>query len=202
MKNFIFGILILFIGCVSVDTYNTDLNKIKSERDKLKEENLNLKVDLSLSKGALQQFGAQIKDLENRLAIQLQNGTMHLKQYDDRIVISVDNDICFESGSAKINQQALDFLNQIGTNLSIYTDNIIFIEGNTDNVPIIPNSWIKDNWELSSQRAISVIRILEKSIDPKRLKLVGNSEYNPLLENDSEENKGKNRRVDIIIIPR
>ena len=80
-------------------------------------------------------------------------------------------------------------------------DDLIRVEGHTDNVPI--GERLKDkyfsNWELSAARAASVVRYFQygHSIDPVRLEAVGYSEYRPVVENDSDTNRQRNRRVSI-----
>ncbi len=80
-------------------------------------------------------------------------------------------------------------------------DNHIRIEGHTCNLPINTPRF-PSNWELSAARAIAVLRyfIEKKGISPQRLIAVGYGEYQPLVPNDSEENRRKNRRVEIVIL--
>ena len=75
------------------------------------------------------------------------------------------------------------------------------IEGYTDDVPMASGVY-DTNWELSTARAVSVVRYLveEENIDPNRLSAVGYGEYRPIVPNDSVENRAKNRRVNILII--
>jgi chemotaxis protein MotB len=79
----------------------------------------------------------------------------------------------------------------------------IGIEGHTDNVPIKYSGW-KSNWELSTARALSVLHYLEdsKNIDPKRLSATGYGEFQPVTVNDTPEGRQKNRRVEIVILPK
>ena len=77
------------------------------------------------------------------------------------------------------------------------------IEGNTDDVPISkPN--IRNNWDLSTLRASSVVQALQNNygIDPKRLTAGGRGEYNPVASNASPDGKARNRRTEIIITPK
>lgn len=202
MKTCLSLILIfLTLGCASIKKANLELEVVKAERDSCLREKLILEDKIKYSEMTIKDFSSQVSDLEIRLVEEIQKGTIKIKQYDDRIIITIDNDISFESGSATLSKEALGFLNQIGENLEEYTDNVIFVEGNTDSDKVKEGSWIQDNWELSILRSLHVVRVLERRITPKRLKIFGHGEYNPLFPNDSKENKRKNRRVDIIIIP-
>ena len=77
------------------------------------------------------------------------------------------------------------------------------IEGHTDNVPIKYSGW-KSNWELSSARAMSVLHYLidDHGINPPRLSATGYGEYHPVETNDTAEGRQKNRRVEIVILPK
>jgi chemotaxis protein MotB len=91
-------------------------------------------------------------------------------------------------------------LQKIGAIIS-KTDYLIRIEGHTDNLPI-HTALFPSNWELSTARAVNVLRyfIKEHNIDPRRLAAEGFSEFHPLAANDRPENRAKNRRVEIIFI--
>ena len=76
------------------------------------------------------------------------------------------------------------------------------IEGHTDNRPIKKSGW-KSNWELSTARALSVLHYLsEKSVAEPRLAAIGYGEYKPVASNDTKEGRQKNRRVEIVILPK
>ncbi|HSQ33995.1 MAG TPA: OmpA family protein, partial [Peptostreptococcaceae bacterium] len=76
----------------------------------------------------------------------------------------------------------------------------IVIEGHTDNIPI-KSSKYGSNWELSTQRAVSVVRFFveQKGMSPTQFSATGYGEYKPLVDNKTPENRAKNRRVDIVI---
>ncbi|MBC7418073.1 MAG: OmpA family protein, partial [Pedobacter sp.] len=79
----------------------------------------------------------------------------------------------------------------------------VLIEGNTDNVPISQKN-IRNNWDLSTLRASSVVQALQNKygVDPKRLTAGGRGEYNPVADNGTPDGKSKNRRTQIIITPK
>ena len=81
------------------------------------------------------------------------------------------------------------------------TDNEIVAEGNTDDVPV-KNGEYDSNWELSTERALSIVKYLIKNenINPNRISLKGYGEYNPIVPNDNDEDRAKNRRVDILVV--
>ncbi len=114
------------------------------------------------------------------------------------IVISLPSSLLFDSGSASIKPEAIDALTKISEKLKEIPGKIK-IEGHTDNVPI-SSSIYKSNWELSSARASSVLHfLLERGLSPDRFSIAGYGEYRPIAPNDTEEDRAKNRRVELII---
>jgi chemotaxis protein MotB len=76
----------------------------------------------------------------------------------------------------------------------------VVVAGYTDNVPVAGKGAIKDNWDLSTERAVSVVRYLQaKGVDPKILGAAGFSEYRPLAANDSAAGRSQNRRIEIAL---
>lgn len=119
------------------------------------------------------------------------------------VYISLSDNMLYKSGSYEISDKANATLSKIAKIIMDYKDFEVLIEGNTDNVPISkPN--IRNNWDLSSLRASSVVQALQNNfgVDPKRLTAGGRGEYNPVASNDSEAGRVKNRRTQIIITPK
>lgn len=122
-------------------------------------------------------------------------------EYDqDGIYVNIQESILFGSGSAIIADSGKNTLNDLGELIQQF-DNAVVIEGYTDNVPMNNNNF-SSNWELSTGRALSVLRYLseERNVDPTRLAAKGYGEYHPIVPNDSESNKAKNRRVNIVLV--
>jgi len=119
------------------------------------------------------------------------------------VYISLSDNMLYKSGDYQISEVAGATLSKIAKIIKDYKEYDVLIEGNTDNVPINkPN--IRNNWDLSTLRASSVVQALqtEYGVDPKRLTAGGRGEYNPIADNNSEAGKAKNRRTQIIITPK
>jgi chemotaxis protein MotB len=119
------------------------------------------------------------------------------------VYISLSDNMLYKSGDYQISERAGETLSKIAKIITDYKDYEVLIEGNTDNVPISrPN--IRNNWDLSTLRASSVVQALqnEYGVDPKRMTAGGRGEYNPVADNDTEAGKMKNRRTQIIITPK
>lgn len=119
------------------------------------------------------------------------------------VYISLSDNMLYKSGSYEISDKAGSTLSKIAKIITDYKDYDLLIEGNTDDVPISkPN--IRNNWDLSTLRASSVVQALQNNygIDPKRLTAGGRGEYNPVASNASPDGKARNRRTEIIITPK
>ena len=119
------------------------------------------------------------------------------------VYISLSDNMLYKSGSYEISDMAGATLSKIAKIITDYRDYDVLIEGNTDNVPISkPN--IRNNWDLSTLRASSVVQALQNNygVDPKRLTAGGRGEYNPVADNATPDGKTKNRRTEIIITPK
>ena len=131
-----------------------------------------------------------------------------LKEVDVQVLkgvvyISLADNMLYKSGSYEINSRAAETLSKIAKIIKDYKDYDVLIEGNTDNVPIKREN-IRNNWDLSTLRASSVVQALQNDygVDPKRLTAGGRGEYNPIASNDTEVGKQRNRRTQIIITPK
>lgn len=116
------------------------------------------------------------------------------------LVISIQETLLFESGSADITPRAREILDKINTVLAT-APNYIKVEGHTDNLPINTGRF-PSNWELSVLRATNVLHIMAApgTISPDRLSAAGYGEYRPLASNDTEAGRARNRRVDLVIL--
>lgn len=113
------------------------------------------------------------------------------------VIVRIGDDLLFSSGKAAVKRRANPVLDAvIAAFKGKYKD--IFVEGHTDNVPI-RSSKFPSNWELSSSRALNVVKYLNRvgKIKAKNLAAVGHGEHRPLVPNSSRENRAKNRRVEI-----
>jgi chemotaxis protein MotB len=115
------------------------------------------------------------------------------------LVITFSEKYMFDPGKADIYNEAKEVIKNIAQ-LLVDEPNRISIEGHTDNTPISTPEF-PSNWELSTARATRILRYLleELKFEPKRLTAAGFGEWHPVVDNDTPENRAKNRRVDIIV---
>ena len=136
-----------------------------------------------------------------------------LKEVDVQVLkgvvyISLADNMLYKTASYEINDRAAETLSKIAKIIMDYKEYDVLVEGNTDNVPVNPNSPlmknIRNNWDLSTLRASIVVQYLQKNygVDPKRMTAGGRGEYNPLTSNNTELGRQRNRRTQIIITPK
>lgn len=117
----------------------------------------------------------------------------------DRLTIRLGNVLLFRAGQDTLTPRAREVLDEVSLLLA-KLGNPIRVEGHTDDIPISTTQF-PSNWELSSARAISVVRYLEsRGISSGRLSAAGYGEFHGIFPNDTTEHRAKNRRVEILVI--
>lgn len=114
------------------------------------------------------------------------------------VILQLSDRIMFSSGKSDILPEAKSLIEKVVKIIASYPTYHIRIEGHTDNTPIFTSRFLS-NWELSTSRAVNVVRyILDLGrITSDRLSAAGFGEYKPIFPNDTQENKSRNRRVEI-----
>jgi len=118
------------------------------------------------------------------------------------VMISVADNLLFSTASYKVKNEANNVLEQLASLINSEPSMDVMIEGHTDSRSI-STLGIQDNWDLSVKRATSIVRILEKkyNVASNRLIASGRGSSMPLLDNNSKENRARNRRTRIVILP-
>ena len=130
----------------------------------------------------------------DEISVEMKNG---------KVYVSLSDKLLFKSGSAAVEEKGLDAIKTVADVLNKNPEIDVLIEGHTDNVPIKTAKY-EDNWALSADRALSIVRLLsnEHGVSPKRLEAAGRAEFYPKAGNDSVEGRAKNRRTEIILSPK
>ncbi len=120
------------------------------------------------------------------------------------VFISISDKLLFKSGSYNVSDRAKEVLGKVAKVINSKPDFECMVEGHTDNVPYISNGVLLDNWDLSVKRSTSIIRVLTKDlgVPAKQLIAAGRSEYIPLVDNNTADNRAINRRTRIVIMPK
>lgn len=118
------------------------------------------------------------------------------------VFISIADKLLFQSGSYNVTNRAKEILAKVAKVINSKPNFEAMVEAHTDNVPY-KRDVLLDNWDLSVKRATSVVRVLESlEVNPQQLIASGRSYHVPLVENDTAENRAKNRRTRIVVLPK
>lgn len=132
--------------------------------------------------------------IEDELKDWVNKGQVAVRGNEKWLEVEINSNILFGSGLARLSDEATLILSGL-TQIFKTTDKPLYVSGYTDNVPIDTLQY-PSNWELSAARSASVVRLMADSgIEPYRLGAIGFAEHRPVVENDSELNRQKNRRV-------
>lgn len=146
----------------------------------------------------------ELSDLKDKIDKYLEENDLDkviaTTEYKKGLVISIKDNILFDSGKTTLKSNVIDNLNQIGKLLKGF-DAYVRVEGHTDNIPI-SNSSFKSNWELSVSRATQVLHFLvdNKYVPNNKISAVGYGQFRPIANNSTPNGRDKNRRVDILIV--
>ncbi len=201
----ILGLLLLAAGCASTDQ---DLTRITQEQAltirslKNEVERLNRQLDELMQ--ARQDLVRAKSELEWKLQDEMNAGDLSVSMQEKGLVVTVLDRVLFDSGKATLKPSSEAALSKVAEILKgKVRDQMIYVEGHTDNVPIQQSGW-PSNWELSTARALEVIYyfIEAGNLVPERLAVAGYGEFHPVADNGTSEGQMNNRRVEIVISPK
>lgn len=120
------------------------------------------------------------------------------------VFISIADKLMFKSGSYIVSDRAKEILGKVAKVVNDKPTFECMVEGHTDNVPFTGNAILLDNWDLSVKRSTAIIRVLTKDlgVKPSQLIAAGRGEFIPLVPNDTSDNRSKNRRTRIVVLPK
>ena len=219
---------VLLSACVSSGKYDeamtemekmrTSLGSTQGELSTSQSENDRMRKSLGSTQAKLTASQAEIATLSkieaetkrrneiyaqfvNRLQSMIDGGKLTVNIDAGRIVINLPNNVLFKTGSANLNPEGQEALTQIGGVLKQFADRRFQIEGHSDNVPI-KSSRFPSNWELSTARSLSVVHLLtEMGVNPENISAAGFGEFRPRADNEDENGRKLNRRIEIVMLP-
>jgi chemotaxis protein MotB len=191
------------------DELSRNISDLRQKTADLESENARLKEEISnLQKSKVEEVQKTSKtyeDMLEKMKSEISQGQVTISELKGKLTLNMVDAILFDSGKAEVKPQGLAVLQKVTDILKSIKDKMIRIEGHTDNAKITGALAKKypTNWELSAARAINVTRYLQQQgINPTLLSAVAYGEYHPVVSNDSEEGKAKNRRIEIILVPK
>lgn len=122
---------------------------------------------------------------------------------DEGMLISIRENVLFESGVAEVRSENRKIAKEISDLLVMDLPRNIIVSGHTDNIPI-KNHQYESNWDLSVMRSVNFMKLLleNKELDPEMFSAKGHGEFKPVASNETKKGRAKNRRVEILIVPR
>ncbi|HWE30758.1 MAG TPA: OmpA family protein, partial [Polyangia bacterium] len=187
------------------------LEKLGQNVDKLAHEKGQLDATLADAKARLEDLRKQkqaaearaqtFRNLVAQLRSMIDSGQLKVIIRDGRMIIALPNDVLFDSGKTVIKPDGQAALANVAQVLAGIPDRHFLVAGDTDDVPI-HTSRFPSNWELSTARAVEVVKLLvDKGLKPEVLAAAGYGQFDPVAPNDSPEHRAQNRRIEIVLQP-
>ena len=187
------------------------LEKMGKDADKMLGEKGTLSSALAEAKARLEELrkaqaaadarAATFRQLAMKLHKMIDSGQLSIALRDGRMVIRLPNDVLFDSGQTDLKSTGQTALKGLAGVLKSLSDRRFQVAGNTDNVPIATPRF-PSNWELSTRRAVEVVHFLvNQGMNPQILSAAGYGEFDPVVPNDSAQNRAKNSRIEITLQP-
>jgi len=187
----------------------TDLESSRKTIESLDLHTRNLAVEIEQERLEKQQVLEKMQSSYNQLAEQMEQeierGEITISELEGKLTVNMVDSILFASGSARIKKEGLQVLKRVADIVKDVEDKDIQVEGHTDNIPISPRiqKIFESNWELSTARAVTVVRFLqEQGIPGEKLTALGYGEYHPIASNDTRKGRAQNRRIQIVLVPK
>ena len=175
----------------------------------LEGDNARLKQELAEAQKAreekVREVSSTYEQLVAKMKGEIDKGQVTISELKGKLTVNMVDAILFDSGKSEIKPEGLVVLGKVIEILKTVSDKSIRIEGHTDNQPILGplTQRYQTNWELSAARAINVARYLQKqAIEPANLSAAAFGEFKPVADNMTPEGRAKNRRIEIVLVPK
>jgi len=175
---------------------------LDAENRMLKAENASL---VKAREEQVQKVSSTYESMLEKMKSEIEQGQVTISELKGKLTVNMVDSVLFDSGKAEVKKGGLQILGKVISILKDVRDKSIRIEGHTDDVPISRAlaQRYPTNWELSAARAINVARYLQdQGIDPANLSAVAYGEWEPVATNDTPEGRAKNRRIEIVLVPK
>jgi chemotaxis protein MotB len=191
------------------DETSRSITDLRERIGELETENARLKGDLAAlqkqKEEAVVKMSKTYDDLLEKMKNEIAQGQVTISELKGKLTVNMVDAVLFDSGKAEVKPGGVTVLRKVLEILRQVKDKAIRIEGHTDNVQISGKLALRfpTNWELSAARAITVARLLQQEgIDPTILSTAAFGEYHPVADNGTEEGRARNRRIEIILVPK
>jgi chemotaxis protein MotB len=185
------------------------ITELRQRVEALGSENVRLAQELADAQKAreekVKELSSTYEQLVDKMKGEIAKGQVTISELQGKLTVNMVDAILFDSGKAEVKPEGLVVLGKVIEIIKSVTDKSIRIEGHTDTMPITGGlaQRYPTNWELSAARAINVARYLQKqAINPATLSAAGFGEFKPVADNATVEGRAKNRRIEIVLVPK
>ncbi len=187
-----------------LESLGQDVSRLENERGTMGgelEQARKRMEELRKAQMLAEQRAAQFRKLVAQFKTLTDAGKLQVELRDNRMIVRLGDQILFDPGKTELKKEGQDALRQVTTVLKDIPNRNFQVAGHTDNIPI-KSAKFRSNWDLSTARAVEVVNFMIGSgMEPKRLSAAGYSDQSPVAANDTQENKAKNRRIEITLVP-
>jgi chemotaxis protein MotB len=199
-----------------VDDLNKQIADLKKQMDQVKAygkgkadelqagmDSLQKRLDeLEKQKKIAEARAAMFRSLVDKLRSMVDAGQIKVTVRNGRMLLVLPNDILFDSGKTELKAEGKDAIGKVAKVLATMpADRHFLVAGHTDNLPIKTKKF-RSNWELSTERAVEVLRLLvDSGMKPSQVGAAGYAEYDPAADNATADGQKQNRRIEIVVEP-
>jgi chemotaxis protein MotB len=181
-----------------------DVSRLETERTGLGgelEQAQKRMEELKKAQAQAEARAAQFRKLVTQFKALTDSGKLKVEIRENRMIIALGDKILFDPGKTELKPEGKEALSQVTAVLKDMQNRNFQVAGHTDNVPI-KSPKFRSNWDLSAARAVEVVNFMITSgLDGKRLSAAGYADMSPVAPNDTPENKARNRRIEITLVP-
>ena len=194
------------IGVMSkkLESLGQDMSRLETERGNLGGELETAKKrmeELRKAQAQAEARAAQFRKLVSQFKQLTDAGKLQVELRENRMIVRLGDQILFDPGKTELKKEGEEALRQVTDVLKEIPNRNFQVAGHTDNAPI-KSKRFRSNWDLSTARAVEVVNFMISSgMEPKRLSAAGYADQSPVSANDTPENKAKNRRIEITLVP-
>ncbi len=177
-----------------------EVNGLAKEREALQSELKARSAQLAKRENELSKLTGTYDSLIEELEDEVASGQIQIEQLREGLRLNLASEVLFPSGSADLGSAGTQMLQKVASQLQ-EANYVVTVQGHTDDVPI-STARFPSNWELAAARATRVARLLEaEGVEPRRITGVSYGEYHPIADNETEEGRRRNRRIEIRLKP-
>ena len=186
-------------------TLQSRVTDLEGLLDDVRQTSTELETQVKESEEELAALLATQDELLGELEQEIADGQIQIARLHGRLRVNMVDEILFDSGEATLKPAGEEVLTRVGVVLKRAENRQVVVQGHTDNVPIVGRlaERFPTNWELSAARAVNVARFLQDEVgmDPSRLGATAFSEYQPRSDNETDEGRQRNRRIELVLAP-